>query len=358
MTSPRLKLNSARDLSCSFSHDMISILFDDIIFALQRFGGASVYWREVTSRIAMDHLFQVRRVGPARWRRFLPQPCNKGLFHSSHFRLGFGPGIRTVSTVHDLHYELGLMGLGVGARANRLERRASYFTADALVCISESTKRDLLSVYPALERRCPIHVIHHGYSRPSAPLPVVEAAPAVRPYALFVGQRGGYKNFDTALRGFHASLAWRDGLRLVCTGGPRQSHEADLVRSLGLEDRVVFKGRVGDHDMPALYEAAYCLLYPSAYEGFGLPPLEAMANGCPVIAARASSIPEVTGDDAILVANGDVAAIARGLISLQDNAFRADLIDRGRRRAEAFTWDRSAQSHARLYRAMAGKQGS
>ena len=140
----------------------ITLEFDDIVYALQTFGGISEYWREVTGRVECMPGFEVRRRTGSRWGRMrrLRSPCR--IFHSSYYRTAHAPASRTVTTVHDLAYELGHVGTQAKSWLHRLEHRRAYFASDALICVSNSTRTDLLRVYPALAGRCPIFVVPHG----------------------------------------------------------------------------------------------------------------------------------------------------------------------------------------------------
>jgi glycosyltransferase involved in cell wall biosynthesis len=339
--------------------DRVSLELDDLIFALQRSGGASVYWREVTRRISDDPRVSVARIAPSRRKRCVPAFSRADVFHSSHFRICAAGGARSVSTVHDLNYELGLVPGGVGARLNLLERKVSYFTAAALICISENTRKDLFEVYPKLQGRCPVFVIHHGVSTPRSGTDGEEGKGGPDfPFVLYVGGRKASKNFTTALDGFRSSGVWRDGVRLVCTGAAFDEDERRRISGMGLEGLVSVVEHCSHERLFALYRAAQCLLYTSTYEGFGLPPLEAMAAGCPVVACRASSIPEVTGDAAILVEPASPGEIARAIVELQDGALRAGLVEKGTSRARRFSWDESARKHADVYLAVARGNGA
>jgi glycosyltransferase involved in cell wall biosynthesis len=328
---------------------LVSVEFDDVIFALQQSGGASVYWRELTTRIASDGRFLVSRIPASKRKRGIPAFSRADVFHSSHFRFAAIGGAKNVSTVHDLNYELGLVAPGLGSSLNLLERRISYFSAAALICISENTRMDLFQVYPGLQGKCPVFVIHHGVSLPPAASGEPSSPVPEYPFLLFVGGRKAYKNFTTALEGYHASLVWRSGVRLLCTGAPLDAEEAAKVTRLGLAGMVSSVGHCSPHTLFALYRTAHCLLYTSTYEGFGLPPLEAMACGCPVIASRASSIPEVTGDAAILVTPQSADEVARAILALQDPTLRTSLAEKGSRRAAKFSWDESARKHGDVY---------
>ncbi len=334
----------------------LTITFDDIIYRLQRSGGASVYWQEMTSRIQrLTPPDTVRHISGHRYSRMLPVYAGSRIFHSSHFRFAWNPKAKNVSTVYDMTYELGMIQ-GKGALPNIIERRISYFTADALICISENTKKDLLAIYPTLANRCPIHVVHLGCSLGNTQLSTeatLPQLPAVIPrYVLYVGGRGGYKNFGAALSGFQLSGLQHDGVHLLCTGAPFNPAEQEQIRALGLEGLVHVVGNVTSGQMIALYRSALCMVYPSKYEGFGLPPIEAMYFGCPVIAANSSSIPEVVGDAAISVQPDDLQAIAQAMQHMQDDPTRQALVDKGYQRATQFSWDISAQKHLEIYQSL------
>jgi glycosyltransferase involved in cell wall biosynthesis len=131
------------------------------------------------------------------------------------------------------------------------------------------------------------------------------------------------------------------------------------LRELGLEGQVIMPGYVADQDLPAIYSLAGCFAFPSLFEGFGLPPLEAMACGCPVVCSNASSLPEVCADAALLVPPTDVAALTSALRRLLDDAdLRADLRARGLRRASNFTWQMAAESTLAVYRVVADGSGA
>lgn len=337
----------------------MSIVFDDIIFRLQASGGASVYWREMTGRVGARTTMDVRHISGGRLARMVPLLLKKTIFHSSHFRMALGPGVKNVSTVHDLIYEKGMIK-NRGAAFNILERKFSYFTADALVCISESTKRDLLEIYPTLEDRCPISVIHHGCSlmegssvqNGSSDISVVPGFEARCRHVLYIGGRKGYKNFREALRNFAISGLPAEGYELICTGAGFDPSEQKEIDSFGISSAVRCVGNVDTHQLIELYQNAFCLLYPSLYEGFGLPPIEAMHFGCPVIAVNTSSVPEVVGDAALLVDPVQSEQIAAALKKLTNPIEWRTLQSAGIVRARLFSWDRSADAHAALYQSL------
>lgn len=335
---------------------MTPLEFDDIVFSLQRFGGITEYWRQMTTRIEAMPSFSVRRSIGTRLGRMRRLSSTCEIFHSSYYRTARGPTVRNVTTVHDLAYELGFVGSGVRAALHRAEHRRAFFASDVLICVSSNTRDDLLRVYPALAARCEILVIPHGVSLPEPKSQTSPSLMAGTPYILFVGGRGAYKNFFNALVAFSASGLARAGFRLLCTGKELSRDEASRIASLGLTGCVVSAGTIDQASLAQLYVQAYCLLYPSLFEGFGMPLLEAMGLGCPVVASNTSAIPEIAGDAALLVDGTDPDAIAAALLQLREPALRERLVARGRGRASLFTWERSASEHARVYSSLAGQK--
>lgn len=163
------------------------------------------------------------------------------------------------------------------------------------------------------------------------------------PYILYVGNRRVYKNLHRLIRAFAAGCRDR-GIRLALSGEPGRDL-LELIGELGLGERVVFLGRIAEEALPAVYRGALAVAYVSLYEGFGLPPLEAMACGTPVLASNVTSLPEVLGDAGLLVDPLEVEAMAHGLSRLiEDETLRSDLVRRGRERVRRFSWEACAAS--------------
>jgi len=179
------------------------------------------------------------------------------------------------------------------------------------------------------------------------------ALPADRPLVLFVGSEHPRKNAPGLLRAFALAARTTDAI-LVKVGPPRHPQREDLVNlvaSLGLGDRVRFLDRVPEADLPPLYGAAAVLALPSFHEGFGLPLLEAMACGTPVLASDTSSMPEVVGDAGFLVNPEEDDEIAGALVRLlTERDLREELRARGLARAQSFSWDRTVQGLVETYR--------
>ncbi|MGI8509593.1 MAG: glycosyltransferase family 4 protein, partial [Gemmatimonadaceae bacterium] len=304
------------------------IAYDHQIFSLQPYGGISRYFVELASRVASDPDFGVRIVAPMHLNQLLRSndavpvrgtyvPHFRGtgvlrllsnsiasrlhlltagvdLIHETYYtRERIAPrGIPTVVTVFDMIHERFPQSFNARS-ATRSRKRAAITRASRILCISDSTRRDLLEEIPIDPAR--ISVV------PLAADPglVLLAAPdrlIAAPYVLYVGQRRGYKNFDACLDAFVASGLPDRGVIFVCFGGGALTEiDRQGVQKAGLPDAAVVHLGGGDDVLATLYQHAEAFIYPSLYEGFGIPPLEAMVCGCPVICSRTSSLPEVVG---------------------------------------------------------------
>jgi glycosyltransferase involved in cell wall biosynthesis len=235
--------------------------------------------------------------------------------------------------------------------------------AAAVIVPSDHTRSDLARLYRIPRSR--LHLVPHGISDQYRPRPACERDRVRaryglrRPFLLCVGARTPRKNLPRTVEGFaHAITRRADAVTDLVLVGPGARSGGDIGATLsaaGLEGRVHPLGIVADDDMPALYGASAGLLYPSLYEGFGLPIVEAMACGVPVLTSAGGATEEVAGGAALLVDPTDVHAIADGIdLLLGDAALRADLVRRGRARSREFSWRRTAALTERLYRALAG----
>jgi glycosyltransferase involved in cell wall biosynthesis len=266
---------------------------------------------------------------------------------------------RSVVTVHDLgylrepqaHRTLDRLYLDL---SNRYHTR----TATRLLAISQATKDDLVRRYGVAPERVTVtHLAAGDEMRPVGEVAMVAAAKdrygIVGDYLLYVGTLHPRKNLARLIQAFAPVASQFPALRLVLAGKKGWMYEDIFAqaRNLGLEGRVVFTGYVAAEDLPALYTGALAFVFPSLYEGFGMPVLEAMACGAPVAASNTSSLPEVAGDAALLVDPTDVAALSR---LAGDAALRASLRARGLIQAARFSWQRCAsETLAALDEAMA-----
>jgi glycosyltransferase involved in cell wall biosynthesis len=229
-------------------------------------------------------------------------------------------------------------------------------SADHVICISEQTRRDLLSLHDIPEQRVSvIYLSHDSVAKASDG----ELAPCFRtrtlgsntPYLLYVGSRTPYKNFRGLLTAYAESGYLRDNFRLLCFGGGAFTRDEQTLISRTGVSRLVTQIAGTDTVLAACYRHAALFVYPSLYEGFGLPPLEAMSLGCPVACSNTSSIPEVVGDAAATFDPGDPEAIRVCLERvLGSHQLLTELINRGVARCRLFSWQRCARETVDVYR--------
>lgn len=223
--------------------------------------------------------------------------------------------------------------------------------ADHIITISEASKRDIVRLYRVPEEKVTVTLLAAG--RRFAQLPSSQSKSMTdRPYILNVGTLEPRKNLPLLLRSFAA--ARRKGMphRLVITGasGWGESPLARLVEELGLHGDVSFTGFVSDDDLPDLYAGADFFVYPSLYEGFGLPVLEAMASGTPVITSNVSSLPEVAGEAALLIDPCSQEEICASMLRLAgDGTMRSRLSELGRIQADRFSWQLTVDATRAVY---------
>jgi len=285
------------------------------------------------------------------------------LFHATEHLLPRLAHVRSVFTLHDLAYlrvpqhHLPRNRIYLRAMMPRFLRRA-----DRIIAVSEYTRRDAIDAYQIDPGK--IAVVPEGVDERFTPgLPRERLADVRRRYGLperfvlCVGTIEPRKNLPTLLRAYAAMLrSGASDVGLVIAGGEgwlvRPFFEE--LRSLGLEDRVVLTGHVPDDDLPALLTASTVFAFPSEFEGFGLPPLEAMACGVPVVSSNAASLPEVVGDAGLLLPPHDVGSWTTSLRRLLDDAdLRARLRKRGLVQAGRFSWANAARQTLEVYRSVA-----
>jgi glycosyltransferase involved in cell wall biosynthesis len=264
---------------------------------------------------------------------------------------------RTVATIHDLSFEIVPHTFTLGYRTRlRILVRLTAKRADLIITSSEQSKRDLVRLYRVPAER--IRVVHLAHDpaftqRAARNDPEVRARLGIHgPYILFVGRVEPKKNLDKLVRAYALLRRQGRGEKLVICG--RRSWLSDplyeLVNRLDLEQHVVFTGYAQDQDLPPLYRGAAAFVFLSQYEGFGLPPIEAMACGVPVISSRAGSLDEVLGHAAASVDPQQPEAVASEIARVIDDAgVRDDLIGRGLARAGDFNYLTTARQTLEVY---------
>jgi len=350
------------------------ILYDGYIYRLQKTGGINRYFQEIIARLPADFRpciygrapSELNRPGRRQLRLARPFPFPSltsslaarwasrfDVVHPTYYHLSEPLDYRAIRapvalTVYDFvfrrygHlYEKSTKLLA--AQKEAIDR------ADVLLCISRSTMDDLLEFHPGAAGRAMVIPL----ACPSMPAPSAEAySTHKKPYFLFVGARSFYKNFALAVRALSIVASTDSEMEMVVAGAPWNESEMKLLREEGLADRVRLLEFPRDEELANLYAGAVCLMYPSEYEGFGLPLLEALSNGTPVVALRASSIPEVAGPGGILIEPREATpeTLADAVRQIHDSpSLRQTLVASGRRHLSSFSWERTAAATLRAY---------
>lgn len=342
------------------------ICLDGIIFSLQQTGGISTCFRELFKRAVSSGLdaelllydnAAEKRVGRECIKQCRPRfmeryrdcrtPSTATLFHSSYYRLPANRNIPAVTTVHDFTYER--FNSGIRRLVHSTQKFNAIRKAAAIICVSWHTRKDLLELLPEVNAQ-DVFVVHNGVSEAFHPLHDGAVSPFQRPSILFVGSRVYYKNFQSAVE----AVARISDTELLCVGGGVFSGEELAFLEKRMPGRYRHRGAVSEEELNLLYNQSQCLLYPSSYEGFGIPVLEAMSAGCPVVALNCSSIPEVAGDAALLIDSAHPEALATAIERTANVDFRNDLRSKGFRQARRFSWDMSFSQTLKIYEKVIG----
>jgi len=291
-------------------------------------------------------LYQVNRVPGAAMVKAIQPHIVHATYYWSLPRAGSS---RSVVTVYDMIHER-LPGVFGRRDRTRELKAAAVRSADHVICISNSTKLDLLEATGVPESR--VSVVHLGVEDPPrVAVPDASYLAAIpERFVLFVGERARYKNFSNLVRAFGDSYLARQGVELVCLGGGPLSAEErrHTTRHLGKGKPQCVSG--SDALLWYLYSKAMMFVYPSVYEGFGIPLLEAMRSACPVACSDISAFREIAGSAAVRFDPNDPGTMTRAMEAIaESDALRADLVQRGLKQAAKFSWERCARMTAEVY---------
>ena len=362
----------------------MKIFYDHQIFTAQKFGGISRYFYNIISRlIACNEIllnmgfyindyeldefkfnykkfFGVKKplipkstrlfnyldrlIG--KW--FFEQLNNIDIYHSTYYSYLYPAfkGVRVI-TVHDLIHEL--FSECFPAQDATIDKKKRIIgKCDGIICVSKSTKNDLISIYNVPEEK--IKVIYLANSIKEC---LSETRLVGEPYILYVGKRNHYKNFSLLLKAYINSKTICNNYKLVCFGGGLANKcELKLINKNHLENNLLFFSG-SDEILANLYKHASVFVFPSLYEGFGIPPLEAMHQGCPVLVSNSSSIPEVVGSAGVYFDPTCEEEFSVKLHNiLYDNNLRIELIKSGYKQVEKFSWDRCAEETIGYYKSL------
>jgi glycosyltransferase involved in cell wall biosynthesis len=356
------------------------ILYDGRIFQAQKAGGINRYFAEIISGLPADFhpiITGVRDLGKneprhpnlvrSRFHFFHPGPvsfrlhalwhkprllANVDLVHLTYFDVMMGYSLAdfkcpVVVTAHDFLYHR-YPKLMNGAEKVIHHQNEGIGRADFIICISKFTENELLKRFP--EKAGKTVVIYHGSSF-EIQAPVKDAAIFDRPAFLYVGSRAGYKNFSFLLRAFARAAESNPRIRLRVAGAPWNEDERWQIHILGITDKVELVIYPDEQQLLEMYRSSAALVYPSLNEGFGLPPLEAMACRTVVISSDSTSLPEVVGNGGILLDPSRESDWVECILKIaQSGPDRASLIAKGLERVRLFSWKDTVSRHVALYR--------
>lgn len=350
----------------------MDVILDNIGFSLQKMGGLSMVWEALIHSLTKSGLsykcleypgamtnkvrknmepYAVEKRNPIsmfveRYRNPNVNNNTPFVFHSSHYRTTSNPNAYNITTVHDFTYEY--YSRGIAKKVHSWQKFNAIRKADVIVSISENTKKDILRFLPDVDPQ-KIRVIHNGVSNDYKPIPNSQFKD-MGDYIIFVGSRQSYKNFL-----FVVDAIKDTSLSLAIVGGALREEEVGILDSTLGKDRYKYMGYLSNNDLNQLYNACFCLAYPSAYEGFGIPVIEAQRAGCPVLAYNSSSIPEIIGETPLLLKELNIHEFQEKLNLLKKDSIRASVIESGYENSKRFSWEKMGNEYVDLYKELLNK---
>lgn len=368
----------------------MKVAFDHQIFTIQTYGGISRYYTilaeglfrqqqdvRIFAGFHRNHYLSEQTVNLVKGRRInkyapksgrifqwlnhaISQPLLKlwqpDIIHETYYSTL--PTLRTnairVTTVYDMIHELFAEQFSKSDNTTQW-KKAAFERVDHIISISHSTKRDLVQLFGIDEQK--ITVVHLGVDLTAFKENRSVLSRFDRPFVLYVGGRGGYKNFVGFLNAFAGSAGLMSELDVIAFGGGRFNVvELQLIKKLGFKENQVRQVGGSDDVLSALYRQAIAFVYPSLYEGFGLPPLEAMASGCPVVSSNTSSIPEVVRESGVYFDPRNIAEMQSAIekVVFSDD-LKKDLVFSGYKNIEQFSWQKCTSETLSVYKRLSGK---
>lgn len=286
------------------------------------------------------------------------------LFWSPHYNIPLAPlrAKKRLVTIHDVYHLVhqGSLGWHKKCYANLMLRQATQ-RSDHIVTVSYFSRDEIVRTAQALPSK--ISVIPNGLNSSLFSFPMLSSKQVEvqslyslpEKYMIFVSTLAPHKNLARLLKAWKSVIEKHPDWHLVIVGKRTQyNDDLQVIRQCSSLSRCVhYLGTVAEEDLPALYEKAFALVYPSIYEGFGLPPIEAMSMGCPAIVSKAASLPEACGEAALYIDPYDEQDIAQKICTLIENpTLRQTLIEKGRKRIDRFSWEKAADSHVEIIKRM------
>lgn len=365
---------------------MLKVAYDHQIFSLQRYGGISRYYHEMVKALSVQagvapkifaqfyvneyitglgekyidgiKVSNIRGMGASRF-RLNDWICKRkiisykpGVIHQTYYSSVNGLPVDTpiVITVHDMIHEKYSHQFSNSKKIS-LQKYQAIKRADHVICISQNTKNDLIDIFNVSPNK--LSVIYHGFNPLTKVEGKVHSLRNSKSYILYVGDRFGYKNFENFLHAYSGSHWLVNNFDVVCFGGGEFSRgELERIGKLKLSNKI--KRLSGSDALLAhYYREASLFVYPSLYEGFGMPLLEAMSLGCPVACSSTSSMPEVAGDASAYFDPSSIDSMREQIeVVLNSSERRAELVVKGSIRLRAFDWSDSALQTLQVYKGL------
>ena len=350
------------------------IIYDNIIYSLQNVGGISNYWTELVKRISKKksttfyewknynihrkkinlRTIKESQITPKILRYFSFQKIlpTKSIFHSSYLRTTFQKDIVNITTIHDFTYEH--FEKGISQIVHSWQKKLAIENSDGIICVSDNTKKDLFKFFPNIKKE-KVATIYNGVGKIFFPIKdwknKIKDNKLKKIYdkkiILFVGNRKKlYKNFFVTVD----TVSSLNNFILVSVGGDKITQIEQNYINQKIPGRFHHFSKVRPHKLNKIYNISFCLLYPSLYEGFGLPIVEAMKAGCPVISTKKSSIKEIADGAAILVDKPNKESFVNAIKSVSNKRLRRKLINCGLSRAKKFDWEKCSVETFKFYK--------
>lgn len=364
----------------------MKIAFDHQIFQAQKYGGISRYFVNLANNL-ISETNQVNIYAPFHYNIYLkdtkffnniylkktlpktdrlitflnnkivqskltnwkPDIIHQTYYSASNLKLNIDFKPCVISTIHDMIHEKFPLYFPSNNRTI-INKKKAIQNADHLICVSNSTKKDLIDIYNIPENK--ISVVYHGFESNVDKHQLDNNLIIDKPFLLYVGNRDGYKNFNFFIKSISKSRKLMSDFDIIAFGGGVFNMEDfNLFHKLGFRDKQIIQISGNDTTLNFLYQQARAFVYPSLYEGFGLPPLEAMANNCPVITSNTSSIPEVVGDAGVYFNPNISEELIDSIENVVYSEFnRNKLINLGKERIKYFSWNQCAKKTEEVYK--------
>jgi len=363
------------------------ILLDNIIFNLQEYGGVSNYWYNLLEKslennyifyfkdnylnknyyrssikLPDERIIKDRSKVPLKIKRYLSiknidKSCN--VFHSSYYRYAKG-NIKNVTTVYDFVYEKYISKYNFKRVFHSWQKYWAIKCSNYIIGISKNTLDDMLKYYPEFKNK-KMRVIHLGINDDFYPVEKKNDFTIIKnrklydnSYFFYFGNRRGYKNFVLLIKAYSNLIKNNKNIPklIVAGGGSFNKEEMKLLREKEVLTNTLKLKKIDDNELNLLYNYCSGFIYPSLYEGFGLPVIEAMKAGAPVICSNSSSIPEVAEEAAIYIDPYNVFELEEALLGLLDNSARKDLIYLGHKQSRKFSWDKMYRETIEIYNSL------